>query len=86
MIITAKFASVCPCCSVRITVGSKVEWSRGAKAVHVACAGKPAVASTSRRSYREPLGAGHGRSDCGVPGYSSYCTDNSSCRCYDCAG
>lgn len=41
MIITAKYASVCPCCSSQITVGAKVEWSRGAKAVHVVCAGKP---------------------------------------------
>lgn len=50
MIITAKFASVCPCCSVRIDVGSKVEWSKGAKAVHVACAGKAAPVVT-----REPI-------------------------------
>lgn len=50
MIITAKFASVCPCCSVRIDVGSKVEWSKGAKVVHVACAGKSAPVKT-----REPL-------------------------------
>lgn len=51
MIIVAKFASVCPCCSVRINVGSKVEWSKGAKAVHAACAGKSApVASSPARS------------------------------------
>ena len=29
MIITAKFASVCPCCSQRIVPGSKIEWSKG---------------------------------------------------------
>lgn len=88
MIITAKFASVCPCCNARIAVGSKVEWSKGSKACHVACAGKPAVASTarssSRGSYRQPLGRGHGTA-ASVPGYSSYCTANSSCGCYDCA-
>ena len=50
MIITAKFASVCPCCSARIDIGSKVEWSKGAKAVHVACAGKAAPVAT-----HEPL-------------------------------
>lgn len=41
MIITAKFASVCPCCSSRIDVGSKVEWARGEKARHVACSKAP---------------------------------------------
>jgi hypothetical protein len=25
--IIAKFASICPCCNVRITPGTKVEWS-----------------------------------------------------------
>lgn len=84
MIITAKFASVCPCCSSRIAVGEKVEWERGSKARHVACAGKPAVASVTRRTYRQPLGRGHGYA-ARVPGYSSYCTANSSCGCYDCA-
>ena len=49
MIITAKFASVCPVCSQRIAVGEKVEWSKGSKAAHVAC-GASGVASKS-----EPL-------------------------------
>ena len=35
MVITAKFASVCPCCNARIEVGSKVEWTKGSKARHV---------------------------------------------------
>jgi hypothetical protein len=82
MIITAKFASVCPCCSTRITVGEKVEWSKGEKARHVRCAGKPAVASTARRSYARRSGAGWAAP---VPGYSSWCTDSPSCGCYDCA-
>jgi hypothetical protein len=38
MIITAKFASVCPCCRQPIAVGSKIEWSKGSPAKHVACA------------------------------------------------
>lgn len=84
MIIVAKFASVCPCCSARIAVGSKVEWSRGEKAKHVACAGKPSIASATRSSGRQPYGRGHG-SAANVPGYSPYCTANSSCGCYDCA-
>ena len=32
MIITAKFASVCPCCNSRIVPGSNVEWSKGSPA------------------------------------------------------
>lgn len=46
MIISAKFASVCPCCSVRIVPGTKVEWSKGAKAKHVDCGAAP-VATTA---------------------------------------
>lgn len=52
MIITAKFASVCPCCSIRIVAGSKVEWSKGSPARHVACSAAPGariVASTPAR-------------------------------------
>lgn len=41
MIIVAKFASVCPCCSQRIQPGSRVEWSKGAPAKHTACAQGP---------------------------------------------
>lgn len=50
MIITAKFASSCPCCSARILVGSKVEWTKGEKARHVACAGSSVPARTARPS------------------------------------
>ncbi len=59
MIITAKFASTCPCCSAPIQIGSKVEWSRGQKAVHASCAGRPATASTSSTS--RPSGRGYAR-------------------------
>jgi hypothetical protein len=52
MIISAKFASFCPCCNARIEVGSKVEWSKGSKARHVACAGGASPkAATGRRGY-----------------------------------
>lgn len=37
MVITAKFASVCPVCGGRIAVGTSVEWSKGERAAHVAC-------------------------------------------------
>jgi hypothetical protein len=73
MMITAKFASVCPCCRQPIQVGSKVEWTKGSKARHVACTGSPAQSSApARRSPR--------RQDCrrygwdGVVGSSSYYT------------
>lgn len=49
MIITAKFAGICPCCSRPIVVGAKVEWSKGAKVRHVSCTGSVAA------SRPEPL-------------------------------
>lgn len=52
MVITARFASVCPCCSSRIAVGSKVEWSKGSSARHVACATGPASAVSTARPAR----------------------------------
>ena len=57
MVITAKFASVCPCCSNRITPGIKVEWSKGSEARHVSCvATKPvysyAIGSSSTGGRR----------------------------------
>lgn len=65
MIITAKFASVCPCCSIRIVAGSKVEWSKGSPARHVACAGSATASNVvtvsrpsrpdARRAYRTPF-------------------------------
>lgn len=67
MIISAKFASVCSVCSAHIDVGSKIEWSKGEKARHVACVGKPATASPQRaprntyyqrRGYGGPLAGG----------------------------
>lgn len=37
MQITAKFSSTCPKCGQYISVGTRVEWSGGARAVHVSC-------------------------------------------------
>lgn len=52
MLITAKFSSTCPCCLATIAVGSKVEWTKGSKAMHVGCAGKPAAAPRAiRQAY-----------------------------------
>lgn len=95
MIITAKFASVCPCCSARIAVGSKVEWNRGEKARHAACAGKAVVASTAipRSAYASPRsGNNRGRwtgCSCGsreLPGGGLSANACTSCRFdeYDC--
>lgn len=84
MIITAKFAGTCPCCSGVITVGSKVEWSKGAKAVHAACAGKsagPTVAKTSsnpRRSYARSGGKWNGCS-CGAREYPDGSISDNAC-------
>lgn len=61
MIITAKFASVCPCCSVRINVGDRIEWSKGSAARHPACKGKTVQQTAPRQSRRErytPFGVG----------------------------
>ena len=82
MTITARYASTCPCCRAPIAVGSKVEWRKGSPARHVTCAGTSAAAP--RAPSRGRMGSGHG-SAAVVAGYSSYCTDNGSCRCYDCA-
>lgn len=50
MVITAKFASTCSCCRQPIAVGSKIEWSKGTKAVHAACVGQSAPVAS-----REPV-------------------------------
>ena len=41
MTITARFASTCPRCGKRITIGDQVEWQRGQKATHVSCSAEP---------------------------------------------
>jgi hypothetical protein len=85
MIITAKFASTCSCCRQPIAVGSKIEWSKGSPAKHVACSQGPVSTGNAghRRSYgRRASGAGYAAP---VAGYSSWCTGRSGCGCYDCA-
>ncbi|MBA3844554.1 MAG: hypothetical protein H0X39_18390 [Actinobacteria bacterium] len=67
MIITAKFASVCPCCSVRIAVGSQVEWIKGEKARHAACAAtaQPAAQPAQRYVPTARSARYYGRDDAG---------------------
>lgn len=63
MTITAKYPSVCPCCNQRIQPGTTVEWTKGSKARHVACASKPgavsAASAPAKSSYSN--GSGYGR-------------------------
>jgi hypothetical protein len=59
MIITAKFASTCSCCRQAISVGSKIEWSKGQPARHVACAAGSAAPVRSQSRSRH--GASRGR-------------------------
>jgi len=86
MTITAKFTSICPVCNVRITPGTKVEWSRGSQARHVACtAAAPAARAARSTAYTGPAyRARVGGSAPLVAGYSSWCTGREGCRCYDC--
>ncbi|KKM05264.1 hypothetical protein LCGC14_1755860 [marine sediment metagenome] len=58
---------------------STVIWS--GKGVSI-CATETAVATPTTPSRR--MGSGRGQA-AKMPGYSSYCTDNDYCRCYDCA-
>lgn len=54
MIIVAKFMSSCPKCGERIDPGDRVEWTKGSKAIHEACASttapgaSPVVRPTSK--------------------------------------
>jgi len=50
MTITAKFASVCPCCGERIQPGTTVEWQRGSAARHVACSAGAAARPVVRNA------------------------------------
>ena len=60
MIITAKFASKCPCCPNTITPGIKVEWSKGSPARHVTCAVTHG-ATTTDLSQQRTLAQSRGR-------------------------
>lgn len=61
---------------------ARVLWSGDGVAI---CATEARSGGSSRRggSLRR-MGSGHG-SAANVAGYSSYCTDNEDCCCYDCA-
>lgn len=54
MTITAKFASVCPCCNGRIQPGTKVEWAKGSKARHVECPSNSEPAKARAAAPRLP--------------------------------
>lgn len=47
MTITAKYAATCPCCNRPISVGDKIEWSKGSKARHAACAASGSQSATA---------------------------------------
>lgn len=95
MTIIAKYAATCPTCSRPIAPGHKIEWAKGTQARHAACAaaapsikaprtyGQRIEASRAQTAARRGWGSGHGQAG-RMPGYSSYCTDSASCRCYDC--
>jgi hypothetical protein len=57
MTITAKFATVCPCCNNRINAGDKVEWAKGSKARHAACAASNALPAASPSGTRITMAA-----------------------------
>lgn len=79
MIITAKFASVCPCCNSRIAVGSKVEWQSGQKARHVACASAPGARIVASAPARITSSARRGKwTGCSCGSVEEY-TKNSDC-------
>lgn len=55
MTIIAKYASICPCCSVRIIPGSRVQWSKGSQARHATCVQGATVqgATVTTVAYRD---------------------------------
>jgi hypothetical protein len=61
----------------------RIVWSgQGATICTIGQAAAPARTLAQRSRYR--MGSGRG-SAAQVAGYSGYCTDRPSCRCYDCA-
>lgn len=84
MIISARFSSTCPVCGSYIDVGDKIEWSRGARACHEACANGPVRAASRapapKASSTEPapwrLSGGSGNGCTGwVNGQTLRCSD-----------
>ena len=56
MKISAKFASECPTCGVWLRKGEQVEWARGTRAQHLACAA-PAAVVTPIANHVAPMRA-----------------------------
>jgi hypothetical protein len=83
MIISAKFASFCPCCKTRIALGERIEWSRGSTARHVACSATGAPATTSApRTARRTRGARY----CEGWGADNPHAPRPAYTCHDCEG
>lgn len=59
MKIKAKFASTCPTCGEWMAPGTEVEWKRGYKAEHVACAGNREAVKAERAKKRAEAEARH---------------------------
>lgn len=54
MQITARYSSSCPACGHTIAAGTKVEWSRGAKARHVQCPARIATPAPRPQAPQTP--------------------------------
>lgn len=78
MIIIAKFTSVCPCCNQRIDAGSKVEWTKGSKAAHVACAATAPATATAVPARR--TGGVRTGCSCGSREYPDGTISDSACK------
>lgn len=95
MTITAKYASICPGCQVRITPGTKVEWSKGSPARHVTCTSSSTTQSAPRapsRNWDPNMFRGYGaarggfRRACKTDGNCSSFGSGRSCGGHDCDG
>jgi hypothetical protein len=69
MTITARFSSICPNCRQPISVGERVEWSRGHAAQHVTCqpAARPQMSEDDPEFGREDPRSPHYRRSCRQP-------------------
>ena len=54
MIIVAKYESKCPHCGNQIKIGHKIDWNKGAKAIHVECLRKIEVAENKAVQHDYP--------------------------------
>ena len=58
MTITAKFSGKCSVCGGAISVGARVEWTKGEGARHTTCAGAKATSAAAPRTGRRTARAG----------------------------